>query len=254
MVALPVHASEKTYIVNPTKIIALGLNYTSHIAESHSVKVKISTTMSSSGSSSPSEKEARVFTDEIPKEPILFPKSPNVLIGPEEPIIIPKFLKDYGFEELRTDYEAELAIIVKDRCKNVRPRDAMSHILGFTCINDVSQRNLQTGDRSGWFRGKSLDTFGPVGPRIVLTKDLPDPQNLRIQCRLNGKVVQDSNTKHMIFKIPEIVSFISKNFTLMPGDIIATGTPSGVGRIKHGDTVEIEIEGIGTLRNPVVEE
>lgn len=235
MVQLPIRNSSELYDVHPTKIIALGLNYTSHIAESHSLKVK-------------------GFTEEIPKEPILFPKTPNVLIGPEEPIIIPKFLKDYHFKELRTDYEAELAIIIKDRCKNVRPEDAMSHILGFTCINDVSQRNLQMGDRSGWFRGKSLDTFGPVGPRIVLTGDLPDPQNLRIQCRLNGKLMQDSNTRHMIFKIPEIISFISQNFTLMPGDIIATGTPSGVGRIKHGDTVEVEIEGIGILRNPVIEE
>jgi len=126
--------------------------------------------------------------------------------------------------------------------------------LGFTCINDVSQRNLQTGDRSGWFRGKSLDTFGPVGPRLVLADDLQDPQSLRIQCRLNGETVQDSNTKHMIFPIPEIIAFISKNFTLIPGDIIATGTPSGVGRIKHGDVVEIEIDQIGILRNPVIDE
>lgn len=235
MVNLPVFNKTEIYQVNPSKIIALGLNYRDHIAESHSVKV-------------------RGFTDEVPVEPILFPKTPNVLIGPDEPIIIPKFLAEYQFEEIRTDYEAELAIVIKQKCKNVSPERTMDCILGFTCMNDVSQRNLQTGDRSGWYRGKSLDTFGPIGPQLVLAEDLHDPQNLRIQCRLNGKTVQDSNTKHMIFAIPQIVAFISKNFTLMPSDIIATGTPSGVGQIRHGDEVEIEIEHIGILRNPVIDE
>jgi len=235
MVKLPVANSDAIYTVNPTKIVALGLNYREHIAESHSVKVQ-------------------GFTDEIPAEPILFPKTPNVLIGPEEPIVLPRFLHEYHFETLRTDYEAELAIVIKDRCKNVPPGEAMAHILGFTCMNDVSQRNLQTGDRSGWFRGKSLDSFGPIGPRIVRPEDLGDPQNLRIQCRLNGNTVQDSNTRHMIFPVPEIIAFISKNFTLMPGDVIATGTPAGVGPIQPGDVVEIEIEKIGILRNPVIAE
>ena len=235
MVTLSVFNKSETYTVNPTKIIALGLNYRDHIAESHSVNVQ-------------------GFTDEVPTEPILFPKTSNVLIGPEDPIVIPEFLKEYGFKELRTDYEAELAIIIKTQCKNVNPNNAMDVVLGFTCFNDVSQRNLQTGDRSGWFRGKSLDTFGPIGPQLVLAENLGAPQNLRIQCRLNGKTVQDSNTRHMIFHIPQIIAFVSKNFTLMPGDIIATGTPSGVGSIKHGDVVEIEIEKIGILRNPVVEE
>ena len=235
MIVLPVYNREQAYTVNPTKIIALGLNYRSHIAESHSVKV--------SG-----------FTDEIPEEPILFPKTPNVLIGPGEPIVIPRFLIDYRFEELRTDYEAELAFIMKDRCKAVSPQDALNHVFGFTCMNDVSQRNLQTKDRSGWFRGKSLDTFGPIGPQVVMTEDLSDPQNLGLQCRLNGKVVQSSNTRHMIFKIPEIIAFISNQLTLMPGDIILTGTPSGVGPLRDGDTVEVEIEQIGILCNPVIEE
>jgi 2-keto-4-pentenoate hydratase/2-oxohepta-3-ene-1,7-dioic acid hydratase in catechol pathway len=235
MVKLPVANSDAIYTVNPTKIVALGLNYREHIAESRSVKVQ-------------------GFTDEIPQEPILFPKTPNVLVGPEEPIVLPRFLNEYHFETLRTDYEAELAIVIKDRCKNVHPGEAMEHILGFTCMNDVSQRNLQTGDRSGWFRGKSLDTFGPIGPRLVRPEDLGDPQNLRIQCRLNGNTVQDSNTRYMIFPIPEIITFISKNFTLMPGDVIATGTPAGVGAIQTGDIVEIEIEKIGILRNPVVAE
>lgn len=235
MITLPIHNRSESYVINPTKIIALGLNYRSHIAESVTVKV-------------------RGFTDEIPAEPILFPKTPNVLIGPDEPIVIPAFLEDYGFEDPRTDYEAELALIIKDRCKNVSREEALGHVLGFTCMNDVSQRNLQTNDKSGWFRGKSLDTFGPIGPRLVAVEDIGDPQNLEIRCRLNGETVQSANTRQMIFKIPEIIAFISKQFTLMPGDIIVTGTPSGVGRIKHGDTVEVEIEGIGILRNPVIEE
>lgn len=235
MVTLPVKNSPTTYTVAPSKIIALGLNYRDHIAESHSVNVQ-------------------GFSDEIPEEPILFPKTPNVLIGPGDAIVIPRFVEAYGFETPRVDYEAELAIIIKDQCKNVPSADAMAHILGFTCMNDVSQRNLQTADKSGWFRGKSLDTFGPVGPCVVLADDAGDPQDLRIQCRLNGRTVQDARTRHMIFGIPEIIAFVSTCFTLMPGDIISTGTPSGVGPLGHGDVVEVEIDGIGVLQNPVVEE
>jgi 2-keto-4-pentenoate hydratase/2-oxohepta-3-ene-1,7-dioic acid hydratase in catechol pathway len=235
MVLLPLLGRSQSYQVNPSKIIALGLNYRSHIAESRSVKV--------SG-----------FTEEVPKEPILFPKTPNVLIGPEEPIVIPAFLLEYGFEDLRTDYEAELAVIIGKKCRNITPEEAFEHVLGYTCINDVSQRNIQNGDRSGWFRGKSLDTFGPIGPRIVPHEEIGDPRDLRIQCRLNGRIVQDGRTDQMIFPVDRVISFISRNFTLIPGDIIATGTPSEVGRIRHGDIVEVEIEKIGVLRNPVVEE
>jgi 2-keto-4-pentenoate hydratase/2-oxohepta-3-ene-1,7-dioic acid hydratase in catechol pathway len=130
----------------------------------------------------------------------------------------------------------------------------MDHVFGYTCMNDVSQRNLQNGDRTGWFRGKSLDTFGPIGPQVVRAQDLPDPQNLKIYCRLNGKTVQAANTEQMIFKIPEIVAFVSKNVTLMPGDIILTGTPAGVGPLTHDDVVEVEIEAIGVLRNTVIDE
>ncbi len=235
MVVLPVYNRAESFSVNASKIIALGLNYHSHIAESHSVKVQ-------------------GFTSEVPQEPVLFPKTPNVLVGPGEEIVIPKFLLDYNFEDLRTDYEAELAVIIGKECKNVTPEDALDCVAGYTCFNDVSQRNIQTGDRSGWFRGKSLDTFGPIGPRIVLPEEIGDPQNLRIQCRLNGQTVQDSNTSFMIFPINQTIAFISKNFTLMPGDIIATGTPAGVGRLHHGDVVEVEIERIGVLSNPVIEE
>ncbi|MDM8553587.1 fumarylacetoacetate hydrolase family protein [Desulfococcaceae bacterium HSG7] len=235
MIHLPIYATKEHYTVNPTKIIALGLNYKSHIEESQSVKVK-------------------GFTNEIPHEPILFAKTPNVLIGPEQPIVIPQFLKNYPFRTPRVDYEAELALIIKDKCKAVPENEALDHILGFTCMNDVSQRNLQNSERAGWFRGKSFDTFGPIGPQIVRPQDIGNVQNLSIRCRLNGKTVQDSDTKHMIFSITEIIAFVSLNFTLMPGDIITTGTPSGVGPIQTGDTVEVEIEKIGVLRNPVVEE
>jgi 2-keto-4-pentenoate hydratase/2-oxohepta-3-ene-1,7-dioic acid hydratase in catechol pathway len=235
MIELPIFNKAEKYPVKPSKIIALGLNYLDHIAEHQRVDV--------SG-----------FTEQIPKEPILFTKTTNVLIGPEEPIIIPKLIYEYDFAEVRTDYEAELAFFIKEACKNVPQEKAYDYILGFTCMNDVSQRNIQSGDKSGWFRGKSFDTFGPVGPQLVLAEDIGDPQNLKLQCRLNGQVVQNSNTKHMIFSIPEIVAFVSKNFSLLPGDIIMTGTPSGVGQIAHGDVVEIEIEKIGVLRNNVVDE
>ena len=221
--------------ISPSKIVALGLNYLEHIKESRSVNVQN-------------------FTGEIPTEPVLFPKTPNVLIGPGVPIILPAFVREYDFDDCRTDYEGELAVIISDRIKNIPEDEALDHILGFTCFNDVSQRNLQRSDKSGWYRGKSLDTFGPIGPVIVPPDRIGDPQNLRIQTRLNGKTVQNSNTRHMIFSIPHIISFISRNFTLEAGDIIITGTPSGVGPIRDGDVVEVEIENIGILKNPVVAE
>ena len=235
MIKLPIFNSNEKYPVNPSKIIALGKNYLDHIKEFASVDV--------SG-----------FSEEIPKEPILFAKTPNVLIGPDESIVIPKFIYDYDFDDVQTHHEAELAFFIKKECKNISPDDAYDCILGFTCMNDVSQRNIQKGDQSGWFRGKSLDTFGPVGPQLVLLEDIGDPQNLDLQCRVNGEVKQNSNTKHMIFSVRETVAFISKNFTLLPGDLITTGTPAGVGQIAHGDVVEIEIEKIGILRNNVVDE
>ncbi|MBI9102632.1 MAG: fumarylacetoacetate hydrolase family protein [Spirochaetales bacterium] len=234
MIKLPFSDGSGDYLVNPSKIIALGLNYQAHIEESVSVNVK-------------------GFDKVAPKEPVLFPKAPSSLIGPGEDIIIPAALSDYDFPTpSRTDHEAELAFIIKDECKDVPAEEAYSHILGYTCFNDVSQRNLQTGDKAGWFRGKSLDTFGPIGPVIVKTEDLEDPQNLNICCRLNGKLVQESNTSFMIFRIPEIVAFISRWFTLKPGDIIITGTPSGISPLKGGDVVEVEIEKIGILKNRVI--
>ncbi|ADK79399.1 fumarylacetoacetate hydrolase family protein [Sediminispirochaeta smaragdinae] len=235
MVVLPVKGRDESYQVRPSKIVALGLNYHEHVKES----VFLTT---------------RKIPLDIPSEPVLFPKTPNVLIGDGEAIVIPAYLQGYDFEEVRVDYEAELGFFVGKRCKDVPEEKAMDYILGYTCFNDVSQRNFQTEDKSGWFRGKSLDTFGPVGPVVVPASDIPDPQNLHIECRLNGKVVQSGNTSQMIFPIPTIVAFISRHFTLEEGDLIITGTPKGVGRIHHGDVVEVEIEGIGTLRNPVREE
>lgn len=233
-VTLPL-SSGGDYTVNPSKIVALGLNYLEHIKESQSVDVQN-------------------FTDEIPEEPVLFPKTPNVLIGPRETIVLPRFVREYGFANCRTDHEAELAIIMKSGGKNIPADKASDYILGYSCFNDISQRNLQKGDKAGWYRGKSLDTFGPIGPRIVTPEDIGDPQNLTIECRLNGRTVQSSNTKQMIFTIPEIIAYVSKNFSLESGDIIITGTPSGVGPLKGGDLVEVTIENIGTLSNPVLDE
>ncbi len=236
MVVLPVSGQERTITVNPSKIIALGLNYREHVKESVFLNTKN-------------------LPQKVPSEPILFSKTPNVLIANGEDIIIPAFIrKDYSFDEVRIDYEAELAVVVKDTCRRVAEKDALSHIMGYTCMNDVSMRNFQTTDTSGWFRGKSLDTFGPIGPVFVPAEQISDPQNLSISCRLNGKTVQDSNTSQMIFSIAEMIAFITKQITLEAGDILMTGTPRGVGRLHDGDTVEVEIENIGILRNKVKEE
>ena len=232
-IILPVVGRNGPYAVRPSKIIAIGLNYRDHIAESLSVKV-------------------RGFSSDEPDEPVLFPKLPSVLVGPDQPIELPAIAETYGFDELRTDYEAELAVIIGSRCKNVSISEASDCIFGYTCMNDVSQRNIQNGDRSGWFRGKSFDTFGPIGPAVLPAGNCEDVQNLDILCRLNGRTVQHSNTRYMIFSVAEIVSFISRNFTLYPDDIILTGTPSGVGQLNPGDSVEVEISEIGVLRNPVV--
>ncbi|MEJ2137817.1 MAG: fumarylacetoacetate hydrolase family protein, partial [Desulfofustis sp.] len=138
--------------------------------------------------------------------------------------------------------------------KNITEAEAYDHILGYTCFNDVSQRNFQKHDQAGWFRGKSLDTFGPIGPRVVTHEEIGDPQNLAIQTRLNGEVVQDANTSLMFFPIRETIAFISKQFTLVQGDLIVTGTPKGVGPLAPGDVVEVEIDKIGVLKNPVEHE
>lgn len=226
IISLPFPDRDRHYHLRPSKIIALGLNYQDHVEETGR---------------------------ETPEEPVLFSKTPNVLIGDGEDIIIPGFLYEAGYEEVTVHYEAELAFVIGRTAKNVPKEDAMDYVLGFTCFNDVSQRNLQFSDMSGWFRGKSLDTFGPIGPRLVTPSQLPDPHGLAITCKLNGRTVQQSNTGNMIFDIPSVIAYISKQITLEEGDVVATGTPSGVGRMTDGDEVEVEIEGIGILRNRVVE-
>ncbi len=197
----------------PTKVVLVGLNYKDH---------------------------AKELQMPLPDEPILFLKPPTSVIGPEEYIVYPS-------QSVRVDYEAELAVVIKDTCKNIEPDAVMEFVEGFTCLNDVTARDLQKKDVQ-WTRAKSFDTFCPVGPRIV--SDI-DPNNVKIQSFLNGELKQDSNTSNFIFTTEELVSFTSKVMTLLPGDIIATGTPSGIGAMQRGDTVEIKIEGIGTLRNYV---
>jgi len=210
-------------IPDPEKIICLGLNYRSHAEEA--------------GLS-------------VPKVPILFAKYRNALTGPTSPIILP------GISE-EIDYEGELAVVVGKQCKNVAVEEALDYVAGYMAFNDVSARDLQM--RTGqWLSGKTLDTFAPCGPALVIN-EISDPQDLDISTRVNGQTLQQSNTRNMIFSVAETLAYISQLMTLEPGDIIATGTPEGVGFkrnppifLRHGDVVEVEIEGIGALRNPVV--
>ncbi|WP_340818846.1 fumarylacetoacetate hydrolase family protein [Methanolobus sp. WCC4] len=201
---------------DPSKIICVGLNYHDHAAE---------------------------LGLSVPEEPLLFIKPPSAVIGHHGKVIYPKISE-------RVDYEAELAIVIGKKCKNITYDRAYDVIAGFTCFNDVTARDLQQKDGQ-WTRAKSFDTFAPMGPFIVPVEDL-DPDDALIRCRVNGEVVQDSNISNMIFDVPYLVEFISSIMTLEVGDIIATGTPPGVGELHAGDTVEIEIEGIGTLTNEVV--
>ena len=212
--------------INPTKIICVGTNYMDHIEETKM---------------------------DIPKEPVIFPKTLNCLIGHDQPIIYPKIL--YENKKLnRVDYEIELAFIIKDKCKNVVNTQAYQHILGYTVFNDITARKMQVKDivsKLPWFRSKSFDSFGPIGPRIVQNEDILEPHDLKIELRLNGETKQKSNTKFLLFTIPQLIEYISKFFTLEPGDIIATGTPAGIGPIQPGDIIEAEIEKIGILKNKV---
>jgi 5-carboxymethyl-2-hydroxymuconate isomerase len=210
-------------IERPGKIVAIGLNYMDHVRESGA---------------------------EAPKRPLVFAKFPTSVIGPDEPIRIPRGLTE------RVDWEVELAAVIGREARGVAAADALSYVRGYTIGNDVSARDLQFADGQ-WVRGKSLDTFCPLGPEVVA---LDDPQNVKLQTRVNGEVMQDSNTSEMIFGVAELISFCSHSFTLEPGDVILTGTPWGCGEfmepkrsLHDGDVVECEIEGIGVLRNPVVE-
>jgi len=209
-------------IPDPDKIICLGLNYRSHAVEAGF---------------------------EIPKVPILFAKYRNALNGPNSPIILPGLSKEI-------DYEGELAVVIGKRCRNVPVEEALGYVGGYMAFNDVSARDLQF--RTGqWLSGKTLDTFAPCGPALVIN-EIDDPQALNISTRVNGQTLQQANTGDMIFSVAETISYISQLMTLEPGDILATGTPEGVGFkrnppvfLREGDDVEVEIEGIGTLRNPV---
>ena len=216
-----------TQTINPTKIICVGTNYKDHIEET--------------GLS-------------VPKEPVLFPKTLNCLILNNESIVYPKFLYNQR-KYNRVDYEVELAFIIKDKCKNVPLNEIHEHILGYTVFNDVTARKMQAKDiiaKLPWFRSKSFDTFGPIGPRIAEIYEIKDPHNLNIELKVNGETKQSSNTMYLLFKVPELLEYISKLFTLEPGDIIATGTPSGIGPMKPGDVIEAIIEKIGTLKNKVI--
>ncbi|MDI6896515.1 fumarylacetoacetate hydrolase family protein [Methanocella conradii] len=197
----------------PTKIVCVGCNYVEH---------------------------AKELNERIPDEPILFIKPPSSVLASGESIIYPEQAK-------RVDYEAELAVVIGKRTKNVKADKAKGHILGYTCFNDVTARDLQRKDVQ-WTRAKSFDTFSPIGPFIQTEVD---PTNLNIKARLNGAVKQDSNTSDMIFNVYRLVEFVSSVMTLEMGDVIATGTPPGVGPMKRGDTIEVEIDNIGVLANKV---
>jgi 2-keto-4-pentenoate hydratase/2-oxohepta-3-ene-1,7-dioic acid hydratase in catechol pathway len=211
-------------VPRPGKLICIGLNYRDHAAESKMA---------------------------IPEKPVIFSKFTTSIVGPEEPVVLPATSD-------QVDYEAELAVVIGRRAKRVSVERALNYVLGYTMVNDVSARDFQFGDGQ-WQRGKSCDTFAPMGPFILTADEVSDPHRLSIKLRLNGNTMQDSNTDQLIFGVPELVAFLSETITLEPGDVIATGTPPGVGFarkppvfIKSGDVMEVEVESLGILRNPVV--
>ncbi|MGN8874397.1 fumarylacetoacetate hydrolase family protein [Pseudoflavonifractor sp. HCP28S3_F10] len=177
----------------------------------------------------------------VPEKPILFLKAANTINHPEGEVHAPGFVS-------RLDYEGELAVVIKRRAKDVKPEDFADYILGFTCLNDVTARDVQKGDGQ-WTRGKSMDGFAPVGPVVT---DETDGADLAIQTRLNGQVVQSSRTSRLMHGVPELISFITASMTLEPGDVVATGTPAGIGPMVPGDTVEVEIQDVGVLRSHIV--
>lgn len=210
-------------VPRPGKVVGIGLNYRDHAAESG---------------------------QPIPEAPILFPKFANSVIGPGAPIVIPQ-------ETEQPDYEAELGVVIGRTAYRVTEVDALAHVAGYTCVNDVSARDLQF-ESSQWMLGKAIDTFLPCGPWLVTTDEIPDPQALAIRLTLNGEELQSSSTAQMVFGVAELVASLSRTMTLAPGDLIPTGTPPGVGFarkppvwLRDGDEVSVEVERIGTLTNPV---
>ena len=191
---------------------------------------------------------------QVPKNPLFFVKTVNTLVADGDPIIYPKILynnQDYN----QVDHEVELAFIISQNCKNIQAEHGYEYVEGYTVFLDITARKMQISDRNinmPWYRSKNFDSFGPIGPRIVNFNEIEDPHNLNIQLKINGKIRQQSNTKHMIFKIPEILEYLSKFITLSHGDIVATGTPSGVGSIQPEDIIEASIEKIGTITHKVI--
>lgn len=216
----------RTPPVRPGKIVAIGLNYMDHVREANMA---------------------------VPERPLVFTKFTTSVIGDGDAIEIDRSIAE------RVDWEVELAVVVGRAMRRVPEADALDHVFGYTVANDVSARDVQFADGQ-WVRGKSLDTFCPLGPVVVPAAEIPDPQALGLRTRVNGETVQDSTTAEMVFGVAELLAFCSRSFTLEPGDVVLTGTPWGCGEfmdpvrsLHHGDVVEVEIDGIGTLRNPVVE-
>ena len=214
-------------VPNPSKVVAIGLNYMDHCREQNI---------------------------EPPQAPMIFAKFPTAVVGPGAVIRWDPALTR------QVDYEAELAVVMGRTARRVSAAQALDYVAGYMNCNDVSARDLQFGDRQ-WVRGKSLDTFCPLGPWLVTRDEVPDPHALSIRCTVNGTVMQDSTTAEMIFDVPQLIEFASQAFTLLPGDVIATGTPDGVGVfrspqifLKEGDVVTVEVEGLGELTNHCVEE
>ena len=210
--------------LSPGKVVAIGLNYKDHIAETGLA---------------------------TPERPLIFAKFPSSVIGPDAAIRIDPEVTE------RVDWEVELCAIVGRRMRRVQESEALDHVFGYTVGNDVSARDVQFGDGQ-WVRGKSLDTFCPLGPCVVTADEIPDPQDVRLKTRVNGETMQDASTAAMVFGVAELLSYCSRSFTLEPGDVVMTGTPWGCGEFMEpkrslagGDVVEVEAEGIGVLRNPV---
>jgi len=226
----PVEISRRLAPLDPTALLCIGLNYRQHAAETNAP---------------------------LPQFPILFVKNPATLQHPGEPIVLPRWMSSS-----KVDYECELAVVIGRAAKNVPRAQALDYVFGYTCANDVSARDWQKEGGGGqWCRGKSFDTFAPLGPCLVTADEIPDPQALRIRTMVNGETLQDSTTRDMIFDIPAIIEFLSGSTTLLPGTVILTGTPQGVGMARTpprwlvaGDSVTVDIERIGALTNPVVDE
>lgn len=228
----PANVAKRLAPIVPTDILCIGLNYIKHAEE---------------GGQS------------LPTNPILFSKNTGSLQNPEDPILVPRKL-----ESNAVDYECELAVVIGKECKNASRENALDYVLGYTCANDVSARDWQLEPERGggqWCRGKTFDTFFPLGPCLVTTDEIPNPNTLQIKTILNGETMQDWNTDDMIFDVPTLIEFLSGSTRLLPGTVISTGTPHGVGiartppvYLKDGDTVTIEIDKIGQLTNPVVNE